>query len=118
MERYIESLEARLEELETEREKIVREMSELKPLVGHIEYKYVLNKIGKKYYYFYLRRLEDGKLRSYYLGKEIPDSLIKARNDRYRLRALKDELKRIERQIRSIERIIRKNVRENKNKNN
>jgi len=118
MENWIKSLENRIQELEAEREKIVREMSELKPLIGCIEYKYVLNKIGKKYYYFYLRRLVDGKLRSIYLGKSIPEGLIKAREDRYRLRFYKQELKKIERQIRSIERILRKYVRENKNKNN
>jgi len=114
MENWIKSLENRIQELEEEREKIVREMSELKPLIGCIEYKYVLNKIGKKYYYFYLRRLVDGKLRSIYLGKSIPEGLIKAREDRYRLKVLKEQLKKIERQIRSIERILRKNVRENK----
>ena len=114
----IKSLEKRLEELETEREEIIRKMSELSPLRGCIEYKPVKNKIGKKYYYFYLRRLENGRLRSIYLGREIPEWLMKAANDREKLRAYKQELKRIEKQIKSIEKMIRKNVRENKNKNN
>jgi len=114
----LSSIKQKLEELYEEYEKIVREMSMLEPLQGCIEYKYVFNKIGKKYYYFYLRRLENGKLKSIYLGKEIPEWLMKAANDREKLRAYKNELKRIEKQIKTIERMIRKSVRENKNKNN
>ena len=112
------SLKQKLEELEEEREKIVREMSKLEPLQGCIEYKYVFNKIGKKYYYFYLRRRENGRLRSIYLGREIPEWLMKAANDRTRLKAYKQELKKIEKQIKVVERMLRKSVRENKNKNN
>ena len=118
MELETKYLEQKLEELEEEREEIIRKMSELEPLRGCIEYKYVLNKIGKKYYYFYLRRLDGDRLRSIYLGREIPDTLIKARNDRERLKILKKMLKDTEKKIRLLEKWIGKNVRENKNKNN
>ena len=43
---------------------------------------------------------------------------MKAANDRTRLKAYKQELKKIEKQIKVVERMLRKSVRENKNKNN
>ena len=94
-----EWIENRIGELEAEEEEIVREIAELKPLEGCIEYKWVLNKIGRKYWYFYLRRLEGDRLRSIYIGRQIPDELIEAKRDRERLRELNRKLKSVREQL-------------------
>jgi len=94
-----EWIENRIRELEAEEEEIVREIAELKPLEGCIEYKWVLNKIGRKYWYFYLRRLENDTLKSIYLGKKVPEELIEAKRDRERLKELNRKLKSVREQL-------------------
>ena len=96
----------RKEELERRREEVLNEMSKLKPEKGSLEYKYVINKVGKRYYYWYLRKWENGRLRSIYLGSSVPDSLIKSIKDRKKLRELQRELRAIEYELRKIQNAI------------
>ena len=52
--------------LESRRDQLLNEISRLKPERGSLEYKWVKNKAGKRYYYWYLRVWENGRLRSIY----------------------------------------------------
>ena len=107
----IEWINHRIARLEDEESEIVREIAELEPLEGCIEYKWVLNKIGRKYWYFYLRRLEGDRLRSIYIGKKVPEELIKARKDREILRELNRRLKRVREQLKTYYRMKAKKER-------
>jgi len=111
----IERVLRKKKELEAKREQLLKELSELKPEEGHLEYKPVKNKIGMTYYYWYLRIYENGKLKSVYLGKEIPQAILKGIEDRRKakkinseLRAINRELVKIERGLREIENILSK----------
>ena len=92
--------------LESRRDQLLNEMSKLKPEKGSLEYKYVINKVGKRYYYWYLRKWENGKLRSIYIGHSIPHSLLKSIKDRKKLRELQRELRAIEHELRKIQNAI------------
>ena len=96
----------RKEELEVRRNEILDQLSKLKPERGTLEYKPVKNKAGQIYYYWYLRKWEGGKLKSIYLGKSVPDSLIKRLEDRKKLRELQRELRAIEYELRKIQNAI------------
>jgi len=111
----IERVLKRKKELEAKRDRILEELSKLKPEKGTLEYKWVRNKIGMTYYYWYLRVYENGKLRSIYLGKNIPNELLKGIEDRRKakrlvseLRIINQELIKIERGLREIENILAK----------
>jgi len=100
-----EWIEKEIASLEAEESEIVREMAGLEPLVGCIEYKWVLNKIGRKYWYFYLRRKRGEHLISIYLGRTVPDELIKAKADREKLRMLKRRLKEVRERLKGLYRL-------------
>ena len=93
------------EELEKRRDEILEELSNLKPKKkGTLEYKWVKNKVGEKYRYWYLRTYEKGKLRSIYLGAKIPEELLEGIQNRKRAQKLQRELSRIEKELKKIER--------------
>ena len=92
------------EELTKRRDEILEELSNLKPKRGTLEFKWVRNKIGEKYRYWYLRTYEKGKLRSIYLGAKIPEDLLEGIQNRKRAQKLQRELSRIEKELKKIER--------------
>jgi len=86
----------RKRELEKRCGEILSELSKLKPEKGSLEYKPVRNKLGYTYHYWYLRKWENGKLRSIYLGAKVPESLFQRIQDRNRARKLQSELREVE----------------------
>ena len=92
----------RREELEKRRKEVLSELSRLKPERGTLERKPVKNKLGYTYHYWYLRKWENGKLRSIYLGSKVPERLFKAIEDRNKARKLQKELREVERELRAI----------------
>ncbi len=101
--RELERVLEREKELEKKREEVLGELSNLKPKRGTLEYKWVKNKVGEKYRYWYLRTYEKGKLRSIYLGAKIPEELLEGIQDRKRAQKLQRELAEIEKELRRIE---------------
>lgn len=114
--RVIESLNEAIESLtqiDAEMEKINKQIEDLSSNIryGYLEYKWVLNKIKQKYWYWYLRKRENGKLRSIYIGKHIPKHLIEGINNRRQLESLAKRLEELdeekERKIQHIYNAIR-----------
>jgi len=95
----IRGLEERLSELEARRQRLLDEISKLRPGNGYLEYKWVLNKVGNRYYYWYLRVRSGNSLKSIYLGKRVPERLLREVADRKRLRELQRELDSISEEI-------------------
>ena len=90
-------------ELREEQDKILKEISKLGDFRGSLVYKWVRNKAGKQYWYWYLHVKENGRTRSIYLGRELHESFFKARRERERKRALEKRLKEISSRILEIE---------------
>lgn len=74
------------------------------PLRGSLVYKWVLNKVKKKYWYWYLHVKEDGRTRSIYLGARVPEWIVKGIEARYKVRMLEARLRRVARRIDELER--------------
>ena len=85
----------RKKELEERQRELLEKMRELTPQSGSLEYKPVRNKIGRTYYYWYLRVWSGDKLKSIYLGKTIPPKVLKGIADRKMLKQLESELKEV-----------------------
>jgi len=96
----------RKKELESRLDQILEEMKKLKPEHGTLEFKWVKNKAGRRYYYWYLRVWEDGRLKSIYLGSSVPSELIRGIEDRKKLRELKRELELVTKELRKIQNAI------------
>jgi len=98
-----EDLERRLEELEKEKEEIEARLAELPE--GWLEYKWVKNKVGARYRYWYRRVREGSHVASYYIGPWLPKEYQELFREKRRLRA---RLAEINREIREIRRRLRK----------
>jgi len=98
----------RRKELEARRKRLLDQLSKLKPEKGTLEFKPVKNRLGHVYHYWYLRKWENGKLRSIYLGAKVPEKLFKAIQDRNKARKLMEELREVEYELRAITTAIRK----------
>ena len=66
-------------------------------------FKWVRNKVGKVYYYWYLHIKDKGKTRSIYIGRELPSDLMKSIEDKVRRRLLEARLKNVSSRIIEIE---------------
>jgi len=108
----LKGIERRLQELEERRQRLLDEISSLRPGSGTLEYKWVLNKVGRKYYYWYLRVRKGSSLRSIYLGKRVPDKIFLQIEDRKRLRELQRELDSISEEIMKLQKKLYKAVRD------
>ncbi|RLE84208.1 MAG: hypothetical protein DRJ67_10920 [Thermoprotei archaeon] len=97
----IASLYEEVKRLEGEEERLLRQIQEIvrehSPIRGTPVYKWVLNKAGKRYWYWYLHIKENGRTRSKYLGKRLPDWVIEGVSARRRVRALERRLREISR---------------------
>jgi len=69
-------------------------------------YKWVLNKIGKKYWYWYLHVKQNGRTRSIYIGKEVPENIIRGIAARKKVRELERQLKEVAERRLEIERLV------------
>ena len=78
----------------------------LSPMHGCLEYKAVKNPAGHTYHYWYLRVHDGLKLRSIYLGKSIPEHVLKGMADREKLRQLKKELNDVCERITKIYKVL------------
>ena len=96
--------------LEEEERRIIGQLEGLLDMRGSLVYKWVLNKVGKRYYYWYLHyKVKEGgewRTKSVYLGAKIPDHLLKASSDRHRKRALERKLRMIAERKFEVERRI------------
>ena len=104
----LDGLLIELKELESKRNAILEEMSKLSAMEGCLEYKAVRNPAGQVYHYWYLRIRKNGKLKSIYLGKDVPESILKGISDRKRLKSLKKELDEVCERITKICRVLSK----------
>jgi len=104
----LDQLLEELKELERRRDELLEEMEKLNAGKGCLEYKAIRNPIGQVYYYWYLRVREGNKLKSIYLGKQIPERILKGVADRKRLRELKKELDEVCGRITKIYRVLSK----------
>jgi len=99
-------LEAYRELLE-EKNTITKELDEIyskySPIKGSLVYKWVKNKIGKKYWYWYLHVKEGNRTRSIYIGAKVPKEIIKSINERARIRRLEARLRYITERMEKIE---------------
>jgi len=86
----------KLRDLEEREFQIRSEMRRLRPISGTLERKIVRNKVGKEYCYWYLRKWENGKLKSEFLGKKVPSIILKGIEDRKKLKELQKELREIQ----------------------
>ena len=104
----LDELLTELKELEKRRDRLLEEMGKLNAGKGCLEYKAIRNPIGQVYYYWYLRVREGNKLKSIYLGKQIPEHILKGLGDREKLRQLKKELDEVCGRITKIYRVLGK----------
>ena len=88
-----------IQRLEEEIEKTMNRIREIasEALKGYIEWKWVKNKIGVKYWYWYYRWREDNKLKSKYLGLEIPEWVRRGLENKREWRFLVKRLKELQR---------------------
>ena len=93
------SAEEVLRRIEAEMEETAERIKELSKdvLKGYIEWKWVLNKCRVKYWYWYYRWRQDGKLKSKYLGLEIPEWVRRGLETKREFRALEERLKALTR---------------------
>ena len=102
----LQALRDTYEKIEKEIEELQNELMKLSPKKGWTEYRWVKNKVGKKYWYYYYCYWENGKKRSVYLGKRIPSSLLQGFKDRARAKAILARLRSLyEQKIEIVRRI-------------
>jgi len=87
-----------LKKLEEEEQKLLEELAKLKPLKGYLEFKWVRNKIGRKYWYWYLRWREGGKLKSMYIRIDVVPELMEREKDKAKAKQIIKKLKLIRRE--------------------
>ena len=92
VERIVKQLEAIDEEI-SELEKQIKEIESQGVLQGWIEWKWVKNKVGKKYWYYYYRYRVNGKCKSVYIGKFVNPELRQAISNARIVRALRRRIK-------------------------
>jgi len=98
----------RLEQLEEQLLKQIQEIiSQHAPVKGTPVYKWVKNKIGKRYWYWYLHVKKGGRIRSIYLGKQLPDWVVEGVSARHRVRILERRLKEVSRRRLELEQRLR-----------
>jgi len=98
----IEKIKARVREIRRERDRLVKELSGLVYQHGWVEYKWVKNKVGNRYYYYYLRFREGKTKRSVYLGKQIPPRIMELMRNKERARAIYKRLKELDKEEREL----------------
>ena len=101
VEQEVKRIIAQLENIDkeiSELEKQVKEIEEQGTLSGWIEYKWVKNKSGKKYWYYYYRYRVNGKCKSAYLGKFVGPELRQAISRNRIVRALRRRIKVLQQQ--------------------
>ena len=100
----LRELEARERELLDKINEIVRQHA---PVRGTLVYKWVLNKVGKRYWYWYLHVKKGGRTRSIYLGKEIPRHIVEGIAARRHIRILERQLREVSRRRLELEQRLR-----------
>lgn len=87
--------------------RLLEDINRAVALEGSLVYKWVKNKAGEKYYYWYLHLREGGRTRSIYLGKEIPPHLKEKAMNRERLKDLEDKHRKVTRILDAYEKAVR-----------
>ena len=92
VERIVKELEKIDEEI-SELEKQIEEIESQGVLQGWIEWKWVKNKVGKKYWYYYYRYRVNGKCKSVYIGKFVNPEISQAISRNRIVKALRRRIK-------------------------
>jgi len=92
IQRIVKQLEAIDQEIE-EIQKQIEEIESQGTLSGWIEWKWVRNKVGKKYWYYYYRYRSGGKVKSVYIGKFVNPELRQAISRNRIVKALRRRIK-------------------------
>lgn len=95
IEREIKKIEKEIEELK----KLLQKIEEEGTLSGWIEYKWVKNKVGAKYWYYYYRYRDNGVVKSVYLGKHVSQSIARRISNSRMKRWLERRITKLEREL-------------------
>jgi len=116
LEEMVRQTKSMLEELLAKYSELQCKISELRKEIeatinqgvvrGTIELKAIPNKSGKIYYYYYLRYRDKGRLKSKYLGTEVPEWVSQGISNARKLRALQKSLKILQNRANKIADII------------
>ena len=114
LESLLGRLRRELEELEAEEERIRRRLQELPVPGGTLDYRWVRNSQGTRYWYWYLVYYRDGRRYHKYLGKTLRlehiggslEELRLARHYAARLKAITKTKARIDSLLRRAERLL------------
>ena len=96
VQREIQRIVKELEKIDEEIEEIQKQIEEIESqgtLSGWIEWKWVRNKVGKKYWYYYYRYRSGGKVKSVYIGKFVNPELRQAISRNRIVKALRRRIK-------------------------
>lgn len=91
--------------LKGEEGRILAEINALssKTFKGSLVYKWVKNKQGRKYFYWYIHEKDGGRTRSYYVGSRLPGRYVEGIQARNKVKMLEARLKEISGRIQEIE---------------
>lgn len=96
-------LRRRAEMLLGAEEKLVERLNKLLYSSGCVERKWVKNRNGRKYWYWYLRWYQDGKKKSKYLGKKLPENILRNMEKRKEATKILKQLRETRKQITEIQ---------------
>jgi len=104
--RLIEVLEREVEKIKTKWGFKDYEIENCSIFINH---RWVKNKAGSRYYYYYLvERDKEGKVISNtYIGKNIPEGLLKKIRDFRKAKAIKKRIKKLKRELKELDSKIR-----------
>jgi len=80
------------------------------PIKGSLVYKWVKNKVGNRYWYWYLHVKDGNRTRSIYLGKQIPPEYIDGIEVRRIVRNLESRLRTVVKRKLELEKKLREAI--------
>ncbi len=108
MEWLIERLMEELRRLEERERELRSRLSELPAGGGTLDYRWVKNSQGRKYWYWYLVYYRNGRRCHKYLGKQLPSDILESRVNAREARRVARELRRLAEARARAERYIEK----------
>lgn len=112
LEAVVARLRAALGELEAEEERIRGRLRGLPAGEGcTLDYRWVRNSQGRRYWYWYMICYEDGRRTHRYIGNSLPRELVRSLQARREARALAERLRVVVRARRRAERLLERALR-------
>jgi len=90
--------------------KINEALKRASPIKGSLVYKWVKNKVGNRYWYWYLHVKDGNRTRSIYLGKQIPPEYIQGIETRRVVRNLESRLRTVVKRKLELEKKLREAI--------